>query len=261
MSLINEALKKAQKQRTNEPLAPAALGAPPPPRVAKRKPPMPAQTLVAIGGLCLILIGILVGGSWFIFKSPSQPAPAVASQPSAPAPAKAANDASDTSPATTVAAASTSSAAPAATTPVPTSAPAPTPAAQVSLPVASTPSSPAAGKDSPSPAPGSVSSTVTALAPAPTAVPTPEPEEIIQITSAHLAPRFVPQSPQVMAVVDTFKVSGIRASASDPKVLMNDRVFRLNDIVERTHGLRLTEIHTDRLTFVDEAGASYSKSF
>ncbi|HRE80506.1 MAG TPA: hypothetical protein PLN52_05630 [Opitutaceae bacterium] len=263
MSLINEALKKAQKQRTNEPLAPTAVGAPPPPRVAKRKPPMPAQTLVLIGGLCLVLIGILVGGAWFIFKSPSEPAPSVASKPSTPAPAhaQAAKEEPASTPATTVAATSTPAASPPAATPVPTSAPAPAPAAQVSLPTVSAPSSPTPSKDTPSPAAGVASPAVAAVTPAPTAAPTPEPDEIIQITSAHLAPRFVPQSPQVMAVVDTFKVSGIRASASDPKVLMNDRVFRLNDIVERTHGLRLTEIHTDRLTFVDEAGASYSKSF
>jgi hypothetical protein len=42
---------------------------------------------------------------------------------------------------------------------------------------------------------------------------------------------------------------------------MNDRVFRVNDIVERTFGLRLTKVDTNSLTFTDAGGAVYVKNF
>ena len=71
----------------------------------------------------------------------------------------------------------------------------------------------------------------------------------------------MPPNPKAAAFVDTLKVSGIRASASDPKVLMNDRVFRLNDLIDRTTGLRLLEINPGHLVFMDEAGATYTKNF
>jgi len=267
MSLINEALKKAQKQRTQEPLIPAPAGGPPPPRVAKRKQPMPAQTLVVIGGLCLVLLAALGFGAWLVLKQSSTQIQAVA-QSKAPPEDK--TSASTETPAVggtvgpapgTVAAvppASTNGTDPAATAIVPAPVPQ-TPnvaATTTATPVSSVPST---GTLSTTPAIAAVGPAPLAAGPA--AAPTPEPVEIIQITAAHLTPRIVSPNPQTLAVVDTFKVSGIRATSTDPKVLMNDRVFRLNDIVERTHGLRLTEIHTDRLTFIDEAGAIYSKSF
>ena len=62
-------------------------------------------------------------------------------------------------------------------------------------------------------------------------------------------------------LIDTFRITGIRASATDPKVLMNDRLFRLNDIVDRATGLRITRIEPSSLTFVDANGATYTKNF
>lgn len=270
MSLINEALKKAQKQRTHEPLtaSPVSSGAPPPPRVAKRKEPMAAQTLVIIGTLCLVLIAALGAGAWYIFKESSTQIAATSSRAQA-----AANGAgiANTSPATdaTVSTVTLPQAIPQTTASVPVAS-STTPAPAVSNPP------PVSGSGAAAASPSTVASATQALpaasgahttadpqpsqAAAVASVPAAAPIEVIQITSADLK-RSIPPNPQALAVVDTFKVSGIRASASDPKVLLNDRVFRLNDIVERTYGLRLTEVHADRLLFIDDAGAVYTKTF
>jgi hypothetical protein len=42
---------------------------------------------------------------------------------------------------------------------------------------------------------------------------------------------------------------------------MNDKVFRVNDIVERLLNVRLTAVETDSLTFVDDNGVVYTKNF
>jgi len=59
---------------------------------------------------------------------------------------------------------------------------------------------------------------------------------------------------RIQTYIDALRVTGIRASGTDSKVLMNDRVFRVNDIVERSLGLRLTGVAADRLSFTDENG-------
>ena len=68
-------------------------------------------------------------------------------------------------------------------------------------------------------------------------------------------------SPQVYALLDAMHVTGIRTSDTDPKVLMNDRVYKLNDLVDRPTGLRITRIASDHLTFTDGAGFEYTKTF
>ena len=42
---------------------------------------------------------------------------------------------------------------------------------------------------------------------------------------------------------------------------VNDRVYRINDIVERNRGLRLLKVETNSLTFSDAHGAIYVKTF
>ena len=67
--------------------------------------------------------------------------------------------------------------------------------------------------------------------------------------------------PRVQSFVDAIKVAGIRSSGTDSKVLMNDKVFRVNDIVDRSLNLRLIEVQADNLTFVDENSVTYVKNF
>ena len=54
---------------------------------------------------------------------------------------------------------------------------------------------------------------------------------------------------------------GIRSSGNESRVLMNDRVYRVNDIVERSLSLRLTKVEADHLTFTDADGIPYVKYF
>jgi hypothetical protein len=42
---------------------------------------------------------------------------------------------------------------------------------------------------------------------------------------------------------------------------MNDRVYRVNDIVERSLGVRLIKVEADNLTFSDANGFTYVKYF
>lgn len=257
MSLINEALKKAQKQRSLDVAAPpAAASGPLPPRVPKRAAPMPAQRLVIAGMICVIFLIAAAGGAWFLFTEPSPPpapTPRVAKAPDA-APASPAPTATvpPAAAGVTVPSASAAAASTVATPPAPQGAP-------VSTPAAVTPASPAPGTPAPAAAPA------VAAAPAPSPEPALRPEptvpgDILRIDLTSARP-FAPPDPKIAAAVDTMRVSGIRAQGSDPKVLMNDRVFRRNDLVDRALGLRLQDIAPDRLTFVDETGATYVKNF
>jgi len=72
---------------------------------------------------------------------------------------------------------------------------------------------------------------------------------------------FVPPNARSNAIVDGLRISGIRASATDPKVLMNERVYRLNGVIDHAIGLRLKEINTNNLVFIDETGATYVRNF
>lgn len=69
------------------------------------------------------------------------------------------------------------------------------------------------------------------------------------------------QSRKILAYIDGLKVTGVRAAGSDSKVLMNDRVYRVNDMVDYELGLRLTGVATAELTFVDDNGVVYTKTF
>lgn len=81
------------------------------------------------------------------------------------------------------------------------------------------------------------------------AVPAPEPA-----VEGSLADR-------INTFVDKVRVTGIRTSDSGSKVLMNDHVYRVNDVVDRKLGLRLVKIAPDSLIFADATGATYVKSF
>jgi len=233
MSLINEALKKAQRQRAEGPLAvPAPVasssgGAPAAP-IAKRRPPMPARTLVLLlvgGASVLAMAGVLA----FLFLGDTSPAPFHAHAPVVAA----------THPASPVAPAPTSTEPPIA--PAPT--PAPAPVIEVKLPAI----------PHPTPAPTPVP------APAPVA-PVPAPA-VVHPEPVKPSPRIPTANPLVYEFLEKLRIAGIRVTPTDSKVIMNDRVFRLNDIVDRVTQLRLIRIENDTLTFMDGSGFEYKKSF
>lgn len=63
------------------------------------------------------------------------------------------------------------------------------------------------------------------------------------------------------AFLDRLHVTGIRSSGAESKVLMNDRVYRVNDVVDRALGLKLVKVSPDTLTFEDANGLTYTKTF
>jgi hypothetical protein len=70
------------------------------------------------------------------------------------------------------------------------------------------------------------------------------------------------QDIRILTYIDALRVTGIRAAGgSDSKVLMNDRVYRVNDMVDYTLGIRLTRVAAEGLTFVDGNGTVYVKNF
>jgi hypothetical protein len=65
----------------------------------------------------------------------------------------------------------------------------------------------------------------------------------------------------IRILLENARVAGVRVAGDDSKVLMNDRVYRVNDVVSAELGLRLTGVGTSALTFVDEDGRVYTKTF
>jgi len=65
----------------------------------------------------------------------------------------------------------------------------------------------------------------------------------------------------MIGVIEHLKVGGIRVAGTESKVLMNDRVYRINDIVDFELGIRLTAIEAKALTFEDSRGAVHVRTF
>lgn len=65
----------------------------------------------------------------------------------------------------------------------------------------------------------------------------------------------------VQGIVDRLHVSGARAAGADSKALVDGHVYRVNDVVDKTVGLRLAKVEPDRLTLVDAEGNTYVKAY
>ena len=277
MSLINEALKKAQKLRTGDPVTIAPMpGSTGNTRITKRSEPRSTQQLVLIAAGALVLIVLsVVATFWFVNRTP-EPKPAVkpvAVKPAEPAvpsptivaPAIKSVVAPETPPTKAALPPVVVKKEPAVTPPVPPAAPPPAPVAQTPKPVVEAPT-PVLAPVAPPPAaaaravatetapPAAAPPVATPLAETPAPLPLPLP-------SPPAATGPIPTDPRVHAFVDAVKVAGIRSSGGDSRVLMNDRVFRVNDIVDRNLGIRLTKVEASALTFTDSNGAVYVKNF
>jgi hypothetical protein len=103
-------------------------------------------------------------------------------------------------------------------------------------------------------------STPKAVAPAPITPPPAAPAVAQTPSSAATIPPGAPDE-RVAAFVDSIRVTGIRSSGTESRVLMNERVYRINEIVERNLGVRLIKAAADSLTFSDPRGVTYVKSF
>jgi hypothetical protein len=220
MSLINDALKKAARQRAEE----QGEVIPPMPGGGHRRPlrpgePMRVQTIVLIGAaaLALIVVSAVVTGI-FVTGKPDVKVAAVIQSPTL----------------------------------------APTPAPQkvvVQGPLIAVPQALPASVPTPTSAPVAVVRPAVVAAVAPTAAPTPRP--------VATAPATAPQNRNelIQGIVDRYRVSGVRAAGADSKALVDGHVYKINEVIDRTIGLKLVKVEADHLTFVDAQGDTYLKSF
>jgi len=220
MSLINDALKKAARQRAEE----QGEVIPPMPGGGHRRPsrpgePMRVQTIVLIGAaaLALIVVSAVVTGI-FVTGKPDVKVAAVIQSPTL----------------------------------------APTPAPQkvvVQAPLIAVPQALPASVPTPTSAPVAVVRPAVVAAVAPTAAPTPRP--------VATAPATAPQNRNelIQGIVDRYRVSGVRAAGADSKALVDGHVYKINEVIDRTIGLKLVKVEADHLTFVDAQGDTYLKSF
>jgi hypothetical protein len=252
MSLINEALKKAQRQRAAEAAAgQAGPATEPPERVEKRAKAMRAQTVILLAAAATVLIVFSVVITVYWVNSTPEPAPVAARSPAA----------TKSAPPLAAAAAGPRPITVALPTTAPTSNP-PAPSqpasslAGVEPKSATTPANiVATAQATTSPAVSAAATSAPVLSASATTTATPPPIEIPPVSTA-------PQpDPRVQAFVDTVRVAGIRSSGADSKVIMNDRVYRVNDIVERNLGVKLVKVEPDTLTFADPNGLTYTKTF
>lgn len=221
MSLINDALRKAQRQRTGDR---SPTSQPPMPGGGGPVPTRPARTdngsnpqLLLIGAGALLGLAI-AGGTMFFLRDnrpSSEPAPVAPVENAAPPQVVA-------EPPATLAPPPTSAVAPKAEPPVVAKTePAPAPVAP--LPVATANES-------------------TAAKPAAAEPPAPSLRMIEAIEALRVA--------GIRA-----------SASSDAKVLMNDRVYRLGDTVDHALGIKLAGVTASSLTFRDASGATYTRNF
>ncbi|PTY04764.1 hypothetical protein DB347_18850 [Opitutaceae bacterium EW11] len=239
MSLINDALKKAQQQREKTPgsqpgsPAPTAAASPasPPARNSSR-----TFTLLLVGGCALIAVSVAVT-VYLLRGDRTEPRPAIASAKPVPTlvPA-AAEPVKTTPPASTTAGTQPAAATPAATLPSTASIPA-KPEASPAIANAPEPV-----RSAPVPEPPKTAATETPVRPA-------EAQPAVKLTF------------RIQGMVDKFRIAGIRLSDTDSKVILNDHLFRQNDLIEPSIGLRLTKIEPHTLTFTDAEGNTYVKRF
>lgn len=235
MSLINDALKKAQRQLTGDPFSAAPLpgGRASPltggPSAAASGAPRPA--LLLGGGALLGLV--LAGGAFLLFRGGEEPPGAPAKSEPAPA------------------------ATPAKAEPAPAGATAQEPEKH----------GPAPGPQPPVPRPADPKESL-AQTPATASQPVltaPLPNAPAPAASAAAAPKSPAEAPRpstrMVNAIEALRVAGIRAAGNDSKVLMNDRVYRIGDTVDYELGIKLTAATASSLTFVDPTGATYTRYF
>ncbi len=230
MSLINEALKRAQRQRKADdagyaPPVPGQTGAH---AVAHRGKPMSSQTLILIVAGAAALVVLSVVATVYLLRDEAAPSAAPASLAQAsvqPAPAT-----------------------PQVVLSIPAAAEKPTDVPPVETKPAPAPAPVAA------PAPATAAASPAPVAPTPAATPEPAPT-----APAALVPTITPDQ-QVLVYLDNLRIIGVRFAGLDSKVLIGDRVYRINDVIERNFGLKLVEVQPDRLFFVDARGVTYAKN-
>ncbi len=222
MSLISEALKKAQRQRTSE--VPGGEG----PRVVIRRGATPAakQVLFLAGGVVVAVVAAAIIAVVMLRPSEEEITARVAL---AAAKAKTAPPAKN----------ATSE-----------------PAGQIAL--AATSANPAAAK-SEAPPPIIVLNLPRSGAAAAAVPLAPAPERPALVPASAAATNRGGSPGALQDYVDTLRITTWSAAPApaDSKVMINGKVYRINDEVDRALGLKLTDVKADRIIFTDEHGTAW----
>lgn len=257
MSLINEALKKAQRQRSldNAPLSAAPSGVAAAAVTTHVRAASHKRSLAPLWfGLGLVALG--VGATVLVMRYGIDPEPSVV--PAAgktatlvhvsPPPPIARPEAIASSPAG-------GPAAPAAPMvvlpPIPStpSAASVTPGVSAAVAVQIAPPAPSS-PPTPSTVPAAPAPVVPVAAPTPVAV-APVPAEL---TPAE-------REAKIYAFISGLRLAGVRGVDREARVLMNERVWRLNDTVAPELGLRLSAVRPNLLVFTDPQGKTYERPY
>ena len=253
MSLINEALKKAQRSRTK-----GADGSLPPmpgsSHIARRGQARSANMMVLLASSAVVLVVLSVVVTIYLLnrQKPKAPAPTLVLKPAVAGPAD------ESAPATVKPMipappeATSAAEAPLSST---TNANPPLATAPPGTPATASPPAPAAPPSSsrPPPLPDLPGTTE----PAPTIIPATATagQGATQVpTPVNLRP-----DERIAAYIESLRISGVRAQGADSRILINERVYRINDIIERTLGIRLLTVTPGTLTFADANGTTYIK--
>jgi hypothetical protein len=279
MSLINDALKKAARQRAQEEADVETLM---PGGGAKShgRAPVRTQNMVLVGGaaIALVVVSAVVTGIFVSGRSEpkaaasptqsaaprEQPAPeshaaavrvpqiSVSSPPAAHAPPQVVETPAAEAPARTRAATVAATPVPSAQVTVHVPEMTPPATAAVSTGVVQAP----ARSPGPSAAPPAAPATTPPPAPATTPLP------VVAAAPPAVAPAVVQSlGERVQAFIDRIQISGVRYAGADSKAIIDGHIYRVNDLLERTLGIRLSKFDQDHLTFVDPTGSTYVKSF
>ncbi len=273
MSLINEALKKAQRQRSldNAPLSSAPSGVAAAAvtthvRAASHRrsyaPVYFGLGLLVLGVVSTVLImryGLRSDSSSSVVEVPVRPPVAPVTTPVAVAPvgpagtgsgeAAAASNVTVSLPAISqVTKASTETPLPSSVSPATTQPSAP-PSPQPTLPLAAPSVSPAAVAATELAAPVPPPSVPLAVSPPPPPPPKPT------------GPSAAEREARAQEFINTLRLTGVRGLGAQARVLMNEKVYRLNDTVEPSVPLRLSAVRPGLLVFTDGKGRTYEKTY
>jgi hypothetical protein len=283
MSLINDALKKAQRQRAAEDADAATVATS---GAGRRSQPRSSQSIALMAGGALVLVIGSVVLTIFLLNRSSDSAPptvAVATPAAVPAtipvattPVPAPVTPASATPAPTIAEKKAvapepaKTAAPAPTTTAPretltrSATPEPSAAGRTALPANATPKAspppvnPTPVATTPLPAPTTTASSET-LARSATAEPSSAARPSASEAPPTPAPAAAGADARIHTYLDGLRINGVNVFGG--RALMNDKVHRINEIVDRTLQLRLVKIEANSLTFTDASGFTYVRFF
>jgi hypothetical protein len=93
------------------------------------------------------------------------------------------------------------------------------------------------------------------------AAPTPPATSTLNATTVATAPAKPRADDRIADHVDRMRILGVRNPGPEARVLIGERVYRVNDVVDRSLGLRLQKVEPGTITFADAAGSLYVKNY